>query len=124
MTVYTFRMPPRTYPPIPPHPGAIIESSERAWSSRFAVDVIRFRHRRFDGAMSDVRTWELWRRGRAVGLVPYDPVSDSVVLIEQFRLPALAAGIEPVLVELPAQAAGEIGFSCGMGMFRGMIVAR
>jgi len=31
---------------------------------------------------------------------------------------------QTVLVQLPAQAAGEIAFSCGMGMFRGMIVAR
>jgi hypothetical protein len=31
---------------------------------------------------------------------------------------------QTVLVPLPAQAAGEIAFSCGMGMFRGMIVAR
>ena len=30
---------------------------------------------------------------------------------------------ETVPVQLPAQPAGEIGFSCGMGMFRGMIVA-
>ena len=52
--------------------------------------------------MSEPRNWELWRRGRAVALVPYDPITDSVVLIEQFRLPALAAGIDPVLVELPA----------------------
>jgi ADP-ribose pyrophosphatase len=95
-------MPPRTPPPIPPHPDAIVISQTRAWSGRFAVDVIRFRHRRFDGSMSEPRNWELWRRGRAVALVPYDPVADSVVLIEQFRLPALAAGIEPVLVELPA----------------------
>jgi hypothetical protein len=29
-----------------------------------------------------------------------------------------------VVVELPAQAAGEIAFSCGMGMFRGMIVSQ
>jgi ADP-ribose pyrophosphatase len=29
-------------------------------------------------------------------------VADAVVLIEQFRLPALAAGLDPVLVELPA----------------------
>jgi ADP-ribose pyrophosphatase len=35
-------------------------------------------------------------------LVPYDPWSDSVVMIEPFRLPALAAGMDPVLVELPA----------------------
>ena len=95
-------MPPRTPSPIPPHPDAVVESQQRAWTGRFAVDLIRFRHRRFDGTMSDARTWELWRRGRAVALIPYDPITDSVVLIEQFRLPALAAGIEPVLVELPA----------------------
>lgn len=28
-----------------------------------------------------------------------------------------------VLIKLPAQSAGEIAFSCGMGMFRGMVVA-
>jgi ADP-ribose pyrophosphatase len=95
-------MPPRTPPPIPSHPDAVVVSQTRAWSGRFAVDLINFRYRRFDGAMSEPRTWELWRRGRAVALVPYDPITDSVILIEQFRLPALAAGIDPVLVELPA----------------------
>src|ERR1700733_887705 len=93
---------PRTPSPIPQHPDAIVISQTRAWSGRFAVDVVRFRHRRFDGTMSEPRNWELWRRGRAVALVPYDPITDSVVLIEQFRLPALVAGIDPVLVELPA----------------------
>jgi ADP-ribose pyrophosphatase len=102
VTVYTVWMPPRTPPPIPPHPDAVIVSETRAWSGRFAVDLIGFRHRRFDRTMSEPRTWELWRRGRAVALVPYDPITDSVVLIEQFRLPALVAGIEPLLVELPA----------------------
>ena len=95
-------MRPRTPVPIPAHPDAVVESEQHAWTGRHTVDLIRFRHRRFDGAMSAPRTWELWRRGRAVGLVPYDPVADAVVLIEQFRLPALAAGIAPVLVELPA----------------------
>jgi hypothetical protein len=36
---------------------------------------------------------------------------------------AIAPG-STVLVALPAQAAGEISFSCGMGMFKGMVVAR
>jgi ADP-ribose pyrophosphatase len=79
-----------------------IESDERVWSGRFPLDVIRFRNRRFDGSMSALRTWELWRRGAAAALLPYDPVLDAVVLIEQFRLPALAAGLDPVLVEVPA----------------------
>jgi ADP-ribose pyrophosphatase len=92
----------RTPPPLPSHPDVTIESEQRVWSGQFPLDVVRFRHRRFDGATSGLRTCELWRRGRVAALLPYDPVADLVVMIEQFRFPALAAGIEPVLVELPA----------------------
>jgi ADP-ribose pyrophosphatase len=88
--------------PLPPHPDTMIESADTVWDGRFPLQRIRFRHRRFDGRMSGLRTWELWRRGRAAALLPYDPRADAVVLIEQFRLPALAAGIDPVLVEVPA----------------------
>ena len=31
---------------------------------------------------------------------------------------------ETTLIDLPPQPAGEIAFSCGMGMYRGMIVVR
>lgn len=92
----------RTIHPIPAHPDVFIDSEKRVWSGRFPLDVVKFRNRRFDGTMSGERTWELWRRGPASALLPYDPVADAVVLIEQFRFPALAAGIDPVLVELPA----------------------
>ena len=88
--------------PLPAHPDVRVESDETVWNGRFALQRIKFRNRRFDGAMSGLRTWELWRRGRAAALLPYDPVADVVVLIEQFRLPALAAGVDPVLVEVPA----------------------
>jgi ADP-ribose pyrophosphatase len=95
-------MRPRSTPPLPVHSDVRIESDQRVWSGRFPLDVIRFRNRRFDGAMSGLRTWEMWRRGRAVAMLPYDPAADVVVLIEQFRFPAFAAGLDPVLVELPA----------------------
>ena len=88
--------------PLPDHPDVEIVSDRRVWSGRFALDVVTFRHRRFDDTMSGDRTWELFRRGRAAALLPYDPWTDSVVLIEQFRLPALAGGFEPVMVEIPA----------------------
>lgn len=87
---------------LPAHPDVTIVSERRVWDGRFPLDEIRFRHRRFDGAPSGERVWELWRRGRAAAVLPYDPEADTVVLIEQFRLPALAAGLDPVLVELPA----------------------
>ena len=92
----------RTFPTLPPHPDVEICSERRVWNGRFPLDVVRFRHRRFDNAQSGQKTWEVWRRGRAAAVLPYDPVADVVVLIEQFRLPALAAGLDPVMVELPA----------------------
>lgn len=87
---------------IPPHPDVEILSDEVVWQGRFPLQRVKFRQRRFDGSMSGVRTWELWRRGRAASVLPYDPVQDLVVVIEQFRLPALAAGMPPLMVELPA----------------------
>jgi ADP-ribose pyrophosphatase len=99
---YNAAMPHRTHPPVQPAAGTQIDSQERVWDGRFPLDIVRFRHPRFDGAMSAQRTWELWRRGRAAAVLPWDPDTDQVVLIEQFRLPALAAGLDPVLVELPA----------------------
>jgi ADP-ribose pyrophosphatase len=99
---YKWEMARRPPVPLPSHPDVTVESDTRVWSGMFPLELIKFRHRRFDGTMSAVRTWELWRRGPAAAMVPYDPWSDSVVLIEQFRLPALAAGLDPVLVELPA----------------------
>ena len=88
--------------PISSHDGVLIESQTTVWSGRFAVDVVEFRHRRFDGTLSGPRRWELFRRGRAAALLPYDPWTDQVVVIEQFRLPALAAGLDPVMIEIPA----------------------
>ena len=88
--------------PLSSTPDVTIEDSRRVWAGHTALDVVQFRHRRFDGAMSPVRTWELWRRGHAAALLPYDPVADAVVLIEQFRLPAFAAGMNPIVVEIPA----------------------
>ncbi len=88
--------------PLPAHPDCRIESAEPVWQGRFPLWRVRFRQRRFDGALSGPREWELWRRGRAVGVLPYDPRADCVLLVEQFRLPVLAAGFDPISLEIPA----------------------
>lgn len=87
---------------LPAHPDLEVVSAALVWTGRFPLRLVRFRNRRFDGAWSATRTWELWHRGRAAAILPYDPVQDAVVLTEQFRLPALAAGLDPVMVEVPA----------------------
>lgn len=89
-------------PPIPPSPGLSVESDEVVQEGRFAMQRVRFRYTRFDGAQSGLLTWELWRRGNGVLVLPYDPRADRVALVEQFRLPALAAGRAPIQTEAPA----------------------
>jgi ADP-ribose pyrophosphatase len=87
---------------LPAYPGLQIEREQLVWNGRFPLQLVTFRYRRFDGSQSGPLTWELWRRGRAAAMLPYDPVRDEVVLIEQFRLPGLAAGVDPVMTEVPA----------------------
>jgi hypothetical protein len=53
-----------------------------------------------------------------------EPNCGSEVVFPKLNIrTALPLG-QTILVQLPAQAAGEMAFSCGTGMFRGMIVAR
>jgi ADP-ribose diphosphatase len=66
------------------------------------MEVIRFRHRRFSGEWSAALTYDVLRRGPAVGVVLYDPDRDEVALVEQLRLPALLAGASPRQIEIVA----------------------
>jgi ADP-ribose pyrophosphatase len=66
------------------------------------VDTIRFRQRLFSGEWSAAHTYDVLRQGAAAAIVLYDPDQDAVVLIEQFRLPALLAGSAPWQLEVVA----------------------
>jgi ADP-ribose pyrophosphatase len=66
----------------------------------------RLRHRLFSGVWSHVLVRELFDRGHAVAVLPYDPLLDRVVLVEQFRIGALQAAGGPWLLEI---VAGIIG---------------
>ena len=79
-----------------------ILSRTRAFDGFFHVDVLRLRHELFDGGWSDALTRELFERGRAVAVLPYDPVLDAVVVTEQFRVGAAAVGDHPWLIEFVA----------------------
>jgi len=75
---------------------------EVGYDGYLRVERVRLRHRLFAGGRSGPITRELVERGHAVGVLPYDPVRDEVVLIRQFRIGALAAGRDPWLVETVA----------------------
>ena len=68
----------------------------------FRVDRYRLRHRKFEGGWTGTIQREVFERGHAAVVLPYDPDQDRVVLIEQFRIGALAAGREAWLIETVA----------------------
>jgi ADP-ribose pyrophosphatase len=68
----------------------------------FRLDRLQLRHRRFNGEWTAPLVRELVLRRPAVALLPYDPVSDRVVLLEQFRLGAWIADRPGWMVEIPA----------------------
>ncbi len=68
-----------------------IESLETVFSGFFRVDSYTLRHRLFAGGQSGPVRREVFERGHAVAVILYDPDSDVVILIEQFRVGAFAA---------------------------------
>lgn len=68
----------------------------------FRIDRYRLRHRLFNGEWGSAITRELFERGHAAAVLPYDPIRDEVILIEQFRIGALNAPGGPWLTEIIA----------------------
>ena len=65
----------------------------------FKLTEIQLQHDLFAGGQSPVLTRELIDRGHAVVVLPYDPVRDEIVLIEQFRIGAGDDETGPWLIE-------------------------
>jgi len=79
-----------------------IIARETLYSGFFSLDLYRFRHRLFNGEMSNEVRREIFERGHAAVLLPYDPVRDQIVLIEQIRIAAYDTSDTPWLLELVA----------------------
>ncbi|KAA3667782.1 MULTISPECIES: ADP-ribose diphosphatase [Pectobacterium] len=79
-----------------------IIARETLYDGFFSLERYRFRHRLFNGGMSGEVSREIFERGHAVVLLPYDPVRDEVVLIEQIRIAAYDTSASPWLFELVA----------------------
>lgn len=79
-----------------------IIARETVYRGFFSLDLYRFRHRLFNGEMSGEVTREIFERGHAAVLLPFDPVRDEVVLVEQVRIAAYDTSETPYLLEMVA----------------------
>ncbi|MCP5419615.1 MAG: NUDIX domain-containing protein [Gammaproteobacteria bacterium] len=73
-----------------------------AYEGFFKLEVYQVQHELFAGGESPVVVRECLERGHAVAVLPYDPVRDQVVLIEQFRIGAMNSPVGPWLLEIVA----------------------
>lgn len=83
-------------------PAFDIIEKRTVFQGYFRIDEYTLRHARFDGGWSGVMKREVFERGNAAALLPYDPVRRQFVMCEQFRVGAYAAGTNPWQVEIVA----------------------
>lgn len=77
---------------------------ETVYKGHFELKKMYFRHKLFSSEMSGEIVRELLIKGAAAALIAYDPVRDSVVLVEQVRIGAYdpKSDASPWLLELVA----------------------
>jgi nudix-type nucleoside diphosphatase (YffH/AdpP family) len=80
-----------------------VDALRQAHAGFFGLDILELSHARFDGGTSPVIRREVFVSGDAVTVLPYDPLRDRVLLIEQFRAGPLVRG-DPLPWQLEAIA--------------------
>ena len=83
-----------------------IHTKQRVYDGHFKVDKYELSHEKYNGDTTPVLHRELVKRSNAVAVLPYDPVTDEIVLIEQFRVGALEES-RPWLQEIVAGLVDE-----------------
>lgn len=75
---------------------------ETLYQGFFKMVKYAFKHRLFEGGWSDLVEREIFERGHAVAVLPYDPILDEFVMIEQIRIGAVPTSSSPWLLEVVA----------------------
>jgi ADP-ribose pyrophosphatase len=88
--------------PTPANEKAELVRHEVAYQGYFKIGRYFFRHSLHAGGTSEVISREVFERGQAGAVLPYDPVRDEVVLIRQFRAGSFVAGRHPFTWEAVA----------------------
>ncbi len=68
----------------------------------FRMEKYELQHEKYAGGWTDTFQREIFERGSAVAVLPYDPILDRVVLIEQFRVGGIGTIDPPWMKEIVA----------------------
>ncbi|MCP4702924.1 MAG: NUDIX domain-containing protein [Gammaproteobacteria bacterium] len=96
------------------HTAVEVLDKSLGYGGFFRLERYRLRHTLFAGGWSGELVRESLERGNAAAVLPYDPVLDSVVMIEQFRIGAIGFEKGAWLIEIvagivePGESAEEV----------------
>lgn len=79
-----------------------IKDKQIVFDGYFQMEKYTFEHELYAGGFSQHFTREVFERGCAAAVLPYDPKLDQVVLIEQFRAGAIKTMKQPWMKEVVA----------------------
>lgn len=79
-----------------------IINHEIIFQGYFRMEKFDLQHEQFAGDWTGTFQREIFERGSAVAVLPYDPIRDKVILIEQFRAGAIGTQQPPWLKEIVA----------------------
>ncbi len=83
--------------------GAVeILERKNCFSGFYKLDRLKIRHKLFSGEEGPILSRELFVRPDAVCMLPYDPVLDKVIFVEQMRVGAVEKSANPWMLELVA----------------------
>lgn len=96
---------------LPPYSGEDVEviETETPFRGFFRVDRLTLRHRAYEGGWAAPIIREVFVRGEAAAVLPYDPVRQEILMVEQFRAGALGWRDTPWCLELIAGIADKPG---------------
>jgi len=70
----------------------VVQAHHHKYSNFFAAQELDLQYRRYDGRLSPVMNRGAQMLGQASVVLPYDPVRDEVLMVEQFRAPLYIGG--------------------------------
>lgn len=79
-----------------------INRTEKGYDGFFKIDRHWVSFEKFDGGFIDNVIRECGRKGDIVGVLPYDPVRQEFLMVEQFRIGMMVRGEHPWTLEIVA----------------------
>jgi nudix-type nucleoside diphosphatase (YffH/AdpP family) len=84
----------------------VIHSERKIFDDHYRINEFKYSQEKFDGGISGIQRKLVFERGNSVAAVMYNKVTEKLIFINQFRMPAYTRG-EGWIIEIVAGSMAE-----------------